>query len=123
MTATKTKKSFLIIAAAAAAGIFSVSSFAADVDEKGAQSQKFDSQTEQQRLIENRQNQIQQKEELRDAVKSGASQEELEKRKQKVKEGKKATVQDKKDLREQKLGSTEDQNDAKQSIKSSKDGE
>jgi hypothetical protein len=58
---------------------------------------------------------------LRGAVKSGASKEELEKRKQQVKEGQKGIVQDKKAIREQKLGSTNDQSDAKQGTKSSKD--
>jgi DNA invertase Pin-like site-specific DNA recombinase len=58
---------------------------------------------------------------LKDAVKSGASKEEVEKRKQQVKEGRKAIVQDKKEIREQKLGSTKDQSDAKQGTKSSKD--
>jgi hypothetical protein len=58
---------------------------------------------------------------LRDAVKSGASKEEIEKKKQQVKEGQKAIVQDKKEIREQKLGSTKDQNEAKQGTKSSKE--
>jgi hypothetical protein len=121
VTVTRTKKSFLIIATALVAGTLSVSSFGADVSEKGTQSQKVDPQTDKERLIEGRKEQQQKRKELRDAVKSGASKEELEKRKQEVKEGQKGTVQDKKKIREKKLGTTKDQSDAKQDTKSSKD--
>jgi hypothetical protein len=121
MTVTRTKKSFLIIAAVLAAGTLSLSSFGADVSEKGTQSQKVDPQTDKERLIEGRKEQQQKRNELRDAAKSGASKEELEKRKQQVKEGQKGTVQDKKEIREQKLGTTKDQSDAKQGTESSKD--
>jgi hypothetical protein len=121
MPVTRTKKSFLIIAAALAAGTLSVSSFGADVSENATPSQKVDPQTDKDRLIESRKEQQQKRNELRGAVKSGASKEELEKRKQQIKEGQKGIVQDKKAIREQKLGSTNDQSDAKQGTKSSKD--
>jgi hypothetical protein len=77
----------LIIAAALAAGTLTVSSFGADVSEKAAQSQKVDPQAEKDRVIESRKEQQQKRNELRGAVKSGASKEELEQRKQEVKEG------------------------------------
>jgi hypothetical protein len=119
MTVTRTKRFFLIIAALAA-GVLSVPSFSAEVSEKTG-SQKSDAQTDKERLIEDRKEQQQKRKELRDAVKSGASKEELEQRKKQVKEGQKAIVQDKKEIREQKLGTTKDQNDTKQGTKSSKD--
>jgi hypothetical protein len=72
-------------------------------------------------VIESRKEQQQKRKELRDAVKSGASKEEIEKKKQQVKKGQKAIVQDKKEIREQKLGTTKDQSDAKQGTKSSAD--
>lgn len=104
-----------------AAGTLSVSSFGADVSEKGTQSQKVDPQTDKERLIESRKEQQQKRKELRNTVKSGATKEEVEQRKQQVKEGQKAIVQDKKEIRQQKLGSTKDQSDAKQGTKSSTD--
>jgi hypothetical protein len=104
-----------------AIGALSISSFSADVSEKGTPPQKTDAQTDKERLIESRKEQQQKRGELRDAVKSGASKEEIEKRKQQVKEGQKAIVQDKKEIREQKLGSTKDQKEVKQGTKSSKD--
>jgi hypothetical protein len=121
MTVTRTKRFFLIIVAALTAGILSVPSFGADVSEKTG-SQKSDTQTDKERVIEGRKEQQQKRKELRGAVKSGASKEELEQRKKGVKEGQKAIVQDKKEIREQKLGTTKDQSDdAKQGTKSSKD--
>jgi hypothetical protein len=116
MTVTRTKRFFLIIAAALTAGVLSVPSFAADVTEKTG-SQKSDAQTDKERVIESRKEQQQKRKELRDAVKSGASKEEIEKKKQQVKKGQKAIVQDKKEIREQKLGTTKDQSDAKQGTK------
>jgi hypothetical protein len=121
MIVTRTKRFFLIIIALFAVGTLSVSSFGADVSEKGTQSQKVDPQTDKERVIESRKEQQQKRKELRDAVKSGASKEEIEKKKQQVKKGQKAIVQDKKEIREQKLGTTKDQSDAKQGTKSSTD--
>jgi hypothetical protein len=121
MSVTRTKRFFLIIVAALTAGTLSVPSFGADVGEKGTPSQKVDPQTDKERLIDSRKEQQQKRKELRDAVKSGASKEEIEKKKQQVKEGQKAIVQDKKEIREQKLGTTKDQGDAKQGTKSSAD--
>jgi hypothetical protein len=121
MIVGRTKRFFLIIVAALTAGILSVPSFGADVSEKGTQSQKVDPQTDKERVIESRKEQQQKRKELRDAVKSGASKEDIEKKKQQVKKGQKAIVQDKKEIREQKLGTTKDQSEAKESTKSSKD--
>jgi hypothetical protein len=121
MIVSQTKRFFLMIAASLAVGALSVSSFGADVSEKGTQSQKVDPQTDKERVIESRKEQQQKRKELRDAVKSGASKEDIEKKKQQVKKGQKAIVQDKKEIREQKLGTTKDQSDAKQGTKSSAD--
>ena len=121
MIVRRTKSFFLIIVAALTAGVLSVPSFGADVSEKGTGAQKTDPQADKQRLIESRKEQQQKRGELRDAVKSGASKEEIEKKKQQVKKGQKAIIQDKKEIREQKLGTTKDQSDAKQGTKSSQD--
>jgi hypothetical protein len=121
MIVSRTKRFFLIIVASLVAGTLSVPSFGADVSEKGTQSQKVDPQTDKERLIDSRKEQQQKRTELRDAAKSGASKEELEQRKKAVKEGQKAIVQDKKEIREQKLGTKKDQSDAKQGTKSSAD--
>ena len=99
---------FVIIA------LLSLGAFGASSCDKGTASQKTDAQTDKERLIESRKEQQQKRGELRDAVKSEASEEEVEKRKSQVKEGQKAIVQDKKEIREQKLGSTKDQSDTKQ---------
>ena len=120
MIVSRTKRFFLIIVAALGAGLFSVPSFSAEVNEKTG-SQKSDSQTDKERVIESRKEQQQKRKELRDAVKSGASKEEIEKKKQQVKKGQKGIVQDKKEIREQKLGTTKDQSDTKKSTKSSAD--
>jgi hypothetical protein len=120
MIVSRTKRFFLIIAAVLTAGVLSVPSFAADVSEKTG-SQKSDAQTDKERVIESRKEQQQKRKELRDAAKSGASKEELEQRKKDVKKGQKAIVQDKKEIREQKLGTTKDQSDAKQGTKSPAD--
>jgi hypothetical protein len=121
MIASGTKKFFLIMGALFAACVVSVTSFGADVSEKTTKSQKTDPQTDKERLIEGRKEQQQKRGELREAVKSGASKEEVEQLKSQVKEGQKAIVQDKKKIREQKLGSTKNQSEAKQGTKSSKD--
>jgi hypothetical protein len=121
MTVTRTKRFLSIIGAALVAGVLSVPSFSADVSEKETKAQKVDPQTDKERVIESRKEQQQKRKELRDAVKSGASKEELKQRKKGVKEGQKAIVQDKKEIREQKLGSTKDQKEVKQGTKSSKD--
>jgi hypothetical protein len=118
---TRTKRFLSIVVLALAAGLLSVSAFGADVSEKGTASQKADPQTDKERLIEGRKEQQQKRGELRDAVKSGASKEEVERLQKQVKEGQKAIVQDKKEIREQKLGSTKDQSEVKQGTKSSKD--
>jgi hypothetical protein len=120
MIFSRTKRFFLIIVAALGTGLFSVPSFSAEVNEKTG-SQKSDSQTDKERVIESRKEQQQKRKELRDAVKSGASKEEIEKKKQQVKKGQKGIVQDKKEIREQKLGTTKDQSDTKKSTKSSAD--
>ena len=122
MIASQTKRFFLIIVASLAVGAFGESSFGADADVKGKTTekspQKTDPQTDKERLIEGRKEQQQKRGELRDAVKSGASKEEVEQLKSQVKEGQKAIVQDKKEIREQKLGSTKDQKEVKQGTKS-----
>jgi len=121
MIASRTK-SFLVVAALLAAGTFSVPAFGADVSEKGTASQKTDPQTDKERLIDSRKEQQQKRGELRDAVKSGASKDEIKQLQKDVKEGQKAIVQDKKDIREQKLGgSSKDQSETKPSSPSSKD--
>ena len=116
MIVSRTKRFLLIIAAFLAAGMLSVSSFGC-----GRDSPKTEPQADKQRLIESREELNQKRGELRDAVKSGASEDELEKRKNQVKEGREAIIQDKKDIRTERLGSTKDQNEAKQGTKSSKD--
>jgi len=78
--------------------------------------QTSDAQADKERLIESRKEQQQTRAELRDAIKSGASKEEIEELKNQVKEGQKAIVQDKKEIRQDRLQSLKDQ-----STKSSKD--
>jgi hypothetical protein len=121
MIVSRTKRFLSIAVVTFAAGVVATPSLGADVSEKGTKSQKVDPQTDKERLIEGRKEQQQKRGELRDAVKSGASKEEIEQLKGQVKEGQKAIVQDKKDIREQKLGTTKDQSEAKQGAKSSKD--
>ena len=89
---------FVIIAS------LSIGAFGASSCDKGTAPQKTDPQTDKERLIESRKEQQQKRGELRDAVKSGASEDEIEQLKNQVKEGQKAIVQDKKEIREQKLG-------------------
>ena len=106
--ASRSKKFFSITVAALTLGGFSASSFGADVSE-GTKSQKVDPQTDKERLIDSRKEQLQKKEELRDAVKSGASKDDIEKLQKQVKEGQKAIVQDKKEIRQDRLESLKDQ--------------
>ena len=94
---------FVIIAS------LSIGAFGASSCDKGTGSQKTDPQTDKERLIESRKEQQQKRGELRDAVKSGASEEEIEQLKNQVKEGQKAIVQDKKDIREDRLGTGKDE--------------
>ena len=109
MIPSRTKRFFLTILALLAVGAFGASSC-----DKGTGSQKTDAQTDKERLIESRKEQQEKRGELRDAVKSGASEEEIEKRKNQVTEGQKAIVQDKKEIREQKLGeASKDQSETK----------
>ena len=109
MIAGRTKRFFFIIIASLSLGAFGASSC-----DKGTAPQKTDAQTDKERLIESRKEQQQKRGELRDAVKSGASEEEIEQRKNQVTEGQKAIVQDKKEIREQKLGgASKDQSETK----------
>ena len=125
MIISGTKRFLLTIVALLVAGMLTTSSFGADVSEKGTATeqspQKTDPQADKQRLIESRKEQQQKRGELRDAVKSGASKEEIEKRKNQVKKGQKAIVQDKKEIREDRLQSAKDQKETKQGTKTSKD--
>jgi len=121
MIASRAKKLFLIIAATLTAWVLSVPSFGADVGEKGTESQKSDAQADKQRLINSRKEQQQKKTDLREAVKSGASKEEIQQRQKQIKEGQKAIVQDKKDIRQDRLQSTKDPNEVKQGTQPSKD--
>ena len=107
--ASRSKKFFSITVAALTLGGFSASSFGADVSEKGTESQKVDPQSDKERLIESRKEQQQKKEELRDAVKSGASKDDIEQLQKQIKEGQKAIVQDKKEIRQDRLESLKDQ--------------
>jgi hypothetical protein len=116
MVAGRATRFLFVIIASLSLGAFGASSC-----DKGTAPQKTDTQTDKERVIESRKEQQEKREELRDAVKSGASEEEIEKRKSQVTEGQKTIVQDKKEIREQKLGTTKDQNDAKQGTKSSPD--
>jgi hypothetical protein len=119
MIASRAKRVFSIIVASLAVGAFSASCEKETPTEKS--SQKSDAQADKERLIESRKEQQQTRGELREAVKSGASKEEIEQLKNQVKEGQKAIVQDKKEIREQRLGSTKDQSEAKEGTKSSQD--
>jgi hypothetical protein len=119
MVISRAKRVFSIIVASLAVGTFSASCEKETPTEKS--SQKSDAQADKERLIESRKEQQQTRGELREAVKSGASKEEIEQLQKQVKEGQKAIVQDKKEIREQRLGSTKDQSEAKEDTKSSKD--
>jgi len=120
MILSRAKRFLVVIVASLAVGAFGASSFGADADVKGTGTekspQKSDPQADKERLIESRKDQQQKREELRDAVKSGASKDEIEQLKNQVKEGQKAIVQDKKEIRQDRLESLKDQG-----TKSSKD--
>jgi len=109
MIVSRTKR-FLLITVAS----LSLAAFGASSCDKGTAPQKTDAQTDKERLIESRKEQQEKRGELRDAVRSGASEEEIEKRKSQVTEGQKAIIQDKKEIREQKLGgASKDQSETK----------
>ena len=92
----------------------SLAAFGASSCDKGTAPQKTDAQTDKERLIESRKEQQEKRGELRDAVKSGASEEEIKQLQKGIKEGQKAIVQDKKEIREQKLGgASTDQSETK----------
>src|SRR5262245_66023719 len=84
---------FVIIAS------LSLGAFGASSCDKGTAPQTTDAQTDKERLIESRKEQQEKRGELRDAVKSGASEDEIEQLKNQVKEGQKAIVQDRKSTR------------------------
>ena len=111
MVVTRAKRVFSIIVASLAVGAFSASC------EKEKSQERSDAQADKERVIESRKEQQQTRGELREAVKSGASKDETEELKNQVKEGQKVIVQDKKNIREQRLGSTQDQSEAKQGTK------
>lgn len=113
MVASRAKRFFVVIVVSLAVGAFRAPSFGADADIKGTATekspQKIDPQADKDRLIESRKEQQQKKGELRDAVKGGASKEEIEQRQKDIKQGKKGIVQDKKQIREDRLDSLKDQ--------------
>jgi uncharacterized protein HemX len=109
MVVSRARRFLFVIIAALSLGAFGASSC-----DKGTAPQKTDAQTDKERLIESRKEQQEKRGELRDAVKSGASEDEIEQLKNQVKEGQKAIVQDKKEIREQKLGgASKDQSETK----------
>jgi len=118
MIASRAKRGFLIIVTSlAAAGAFSACKGTGTENSP----QKVDPQADQQRLIDSRKELNQTRGELRDAVKSGESKEEIERLQKQVQQGRKDIVQDKKDIRQDRLESAKDQNEAKQGTNSSKD--
>ncbi|HEY1267660.1 MAG TPA: hypothetical protein VGH16_10415 [Candidatus Binatia bacterium] len=108
MAVIRAKRIFSIIVASLALAALSAS---CDRDKSQDRSQ---AQADKDRLIESRKDQQQTRQDLRDAVKSGASKDEKQDLKNQVKEGQQAIVQDKKNIREQRLGSGQDQSEAKQ---------
>src|SRR6516225_2736837 len=111
MIASRAKRVFLIIVTSlAAAGAFSACKGTGTENS----SQKVDPQADQQRLIDSRKELNQTRGELRDAVKSGESKEEIERLQKQVQQGKK-------DIGQDRLESAKDQNEAKQGTNSSKD--
>jgi septal ring factor EnvC (AmiA/AmiB activator) len=111
MVLTRAKGVLSISVACLALGAFSASC------EKEKSQERSEAQADKERLIESRKEQQQTRGDLRDAVKSGSSKEDLQDLKNQVKEGQKGIVQDKKNIREQRLGSTKDQSDANQGTK------
>ena len=109
MVAIRARRFLVVIIASLSLGAFGASSC-----DKGTAPQKTDAQTDKDRLIESRKEQQEKRGELRDAVKSGASEEEIKQLQKGIKEGQKAIVQDKKEIREQKLGgASTDQSETK----------
>jgi hypothetical protein len=108
MVVSRARRFLFVIIASLSLGAFGASSC-----DKGTAPQKTDAQTDKERLIESRKEQQEKRGELRDAVKSGASEEEIKQLQKGVKEGQKAIVQDKKEIREQKLGGASDQSETK----------
>ena len=109
MVAIRARRFLVVIIASLSLGAFGASSC-----DKGTAPQKTDAQTDKERLIESRKEQQEKRGELRDAVKSGASEEEIKQLQKGIKEGQKAIVQDKKEIREQKLGeASKDQSETK----------
>ena len=115
MVVSRAKRVFSIIVVSLALGAFSASC------EREKSQQGSDAQADKERLIDSRKEQQQTRGELRDAIKSGASKDEIQDLKNQVQEGQKAIVQDKKNIREQRLGSTQDQSEAKQGTQTAKD--
>ena len=107
MVISRAKRVFSIIVASLAVGTFSASCEKETPTEKS--SQKSDAQADKERLIESRKEQQQTRGELREAVKSGESKEEIEQLQKQVKEGQKAIVQDKKEIRKDRLGTVKDE--------------
>jgi septal ring factor EnvC (AmiA/AmiB activator) len=108
MVMIRARRIFSIIVASLALSVFSAS-----CDREKSQ-ERSQAQADKDRLVESRKAQQQTRQDLRDAVKSGASKDEKADLKNQVKEGQSAIVQDKKNIREQRLGSTQDQSETKQ---------
>ena len=104
MIESRARRFLFVIIASLSLGAFGASSC-----DKGTAPQKTDAQTDKERLIESRKEHQEKRGELRDAVKSGASEEEIKQLQKNVKEGQKAIVQDKKDIREDRLGTGKDE--------------
>jgi hypothetical protein len=113
MVAIRARRFLVVIVASLAVGALSAPSFGADADVKGTTTekspQKSDPQADKERLIESRKAQQEKRGELRDAVKSGASKDDIKQLQKNVKEGQKAIVQDKKDIRKDRLGTGKDE--------------
>src|SRR5262245_24494829 len=111
MVVSRAKRVFSIMVASLALGAFGASC------EREKSPERSDAQADKAREIESRKEQQQTRGELRGAVKSVASKDEIGDMENQVKEGQKAIVQDKKNIRDQRLGSTQDQSDTKQGTK------
>src|SRR5215470_20440243 len=107
MDVSRAKRGFSIIVVLLALGAFSASCGKDTPTEKSPQTS--DSQSDKERLIESRKEQQQTRGELRDAIKSGASTEKIEQLQKQVKEGREAIIQDKKDIRQDRLETLKDQ--------------
>ena len=106
MALSRAKRFFVVIVASLAVGTFTACGKGTPTEKSP---QTSDAQADKQRLIESRKEQQQTREELREAVKSGASNEEIGQLQTQVKEGQKAIVQDKKEIRQDRLDSLKDQ--------------